>query len=610
MRSYLGKCALSYDILKKSPNIDQNPNGVDFSEGNKKYHSNGFEYKESQDAYFLYDIAAEKDGSYVYAAAGDLGVLVYKNTNGVLTLDDTIRPQGIFKRSSSLIIGGNFIAGTSKGSCYGYERSPFAGVYSVAMSNEPGFVLAACGNLGVAEINRESGTANYILNTWDMDSSISSVVKAIPNTSTIVVGTTGYYPPDDTDKWHAYDDTYSNYPDEIKASGVYFFSIDKNGLYKETSNYKDEVFIGEEKSVIGVNDIFIGKPLLNESGENSDDATGSVLISLGKKVNRWKNPDDEDLGSETINRGGVSRLNFKITEDKDGIETASIIRESKDWGGNGTYSQPIFSAASVNLYTNNDGPEDIHTAIGTRYGKGGGNSHFPNNWDNGKSDVYSCAWSNGIINPSSESYDLTSPFARSTHYCQDTDLFFQNSGFAFEPFSQSVSMVTAGFDYLNSALKNNLECFTSSINAKNNILVLCIKAVGVIIYYVKENRIEPFVSLTRRLEDIDSAQCDKDDYWQSGGNFWGYNPSTAFVNFVESMSPVASEMTNKYLFVANSMQKIGNESGPGYIMNYNEDLESKFSVGGWTVSLQNHFSGILTFQDDQDQHVPTPTPGV
>jgi len=134
--------------------------------------------------------------------------------------------------------------------------------------------------------------------------------------------------------------------------------------------------------------------------------------------------------------------------------------------------------------------------------------------------------------------------------------------------------------------------------------------VGVIIYYVKENRIEPFVSLTRRLEDIDSAQCDKDDYWQSGGNFWGYNPSTAFVNFVESMSPVASEMTNKYLFVANSMQKIGNESGPGYIMNYNEDLESKFSVGGWTVSLQNHFSGILTFQDDQDQHVPTPTPGV
>ena len=185
---------------------------------------------------FSYGIDASND--YLAYAAGDAGIVYQKIGEGALQTESlgfstNDREQDAYDYwSDENII--SVVTGTSNGSRYGFESSPFTGAYDVCFISQKE-ILVACGLGGVKYFNLEKKEQKQYL------SGGSTIIRNIAkHKSYIITGTAGYTNPvsgdlSDEEKAWAYPESVYVNVDNKSGGEVNIYKVKNNKLELQTS---------------------------------------------------------------------------------------------------------------------------------------------------------------------------------------------------------------------------------------------------------------------------------------------------------------------------------------------------------------------------------------
>ena len=249
---YLG--TPSYEVFPAlgNPNLDGNLHPV--NSGNSKFHST-FATETTADR-FNFGYSVTGDGDAVYVAAGDRGVFEYEIKDSDGNIDYVRRiASGITERTSDQYIQidsdwgwpvGNPYSdiwlGNQNGSRYGYEDTPFGGVYDICVAGSILYVAHGVEGIYSIDMSQSSPSMTQIY------SSANSIYKHIVKMDEFLfVGTQGWQEPLTTSGWIDYSSTYA-YPSSINEEGVLVFRIDPSDPTNLTLG-------GNLPEIIGVNSL-------------------------------------------------------------------------------------------------------------------------------------------------------------------------------------------------------------------------------------------------------------------------------------------------------------------------------------------------------------------
>ena len=610
LKSHCGISALSWSIFNETNNINddlsnkyQNPINFDFSKASTtKFHSGAFRQGSIYNSIFSYDICSEEDGSYVYVAAGDLGVEVYRNNNGVLSFEKRIS-LGITSRNSDFYLKSGLNIGGPRGSLYGYETDNFHGAYSLCVSKNKNFIYVAVGKVGIYYVDIAKGL--YHLVYQNKENSIFN--KLLIFEDHLIVGSTGYQKPVDNLKFHRYDSSGDyTYPSDVSASGVLILRIEEfvdrsiqNPVEIDPTNPNSIIEITNYAHTLGVNDIFVHKNKFTKKDQNGQDVDVGdcgLYIALGKRSLVY---NLAKTSTSFENRGGAHRIIFNVRTITDNTSSDYL---KKDWRTQNISSEITKTGTSANfdqpIMTISANKEKIYMSTGVRYGKIFGSQQFSKGADNSKNSVESSTFTNSfeIENSSSEI-----GMSRMVDFCTDTGIpaYFKKNSWAVSPSTQRIEFSSKYPQFLNTDSATFVgESYVSNIKFFGNTRVVCYKGLGVTIGNNDYAAIQRFKGLT--MKSYDSQNPDPECFgWQSGSGLFGYKDG--WVNTFYSWSPIKSYKAGKYIFILNSMQSFGNESGPGYHYIYNEENEEKFVGSSWEDKMNTDpslISGITVLESE------------
>ena len=617
IRNFFGKSALDWDLFSNPDFADgHSPVGMDFSMGNSKFHSNGFSYKKELNlGEFLYDICA--DNKYVYVAAGDLGVKVLTERSGILTLHKTIKlfsPRTSNKKHGSLNIGG------PRGSLYGYENTPFNGVYSICPAEKDGKILAACGKAGVKIIDVDLDSVSSVTHNFGNDFADTICNKIIKDGDFVFLGSTGWkkWPNEDKARqiiFH-YDKDYDDkgyYPQSIIPAGVSINTLDSNG------EWGTDPYIHEGRT-LGVNDISIKQdslipetPTPGTTGTSGSPSEKTLIISYGRNwVDRQTGAGD---AYRYWSQGGIDLIGYNEKNSKGDTEFVETYTVT-DWIGDKNYDMPVMTA---------DSGKGRHVFAFPGVSKNTGVSLFtPERGGHTTGDNIEHYFGAKKDNPGMSektSYAYAFIFAHCVDENLKKSLFGVDASFVFNPYTEDLEIKYTNYssaEMSENRLKLPFEVFTSDINHEKNIKVTCVKGMGVMIEDTKPDstgstKADVFFGLTTEESFLrDPNRCDspwngenpRPKYWKDMTvGFFGFNPQNGFSNVEHTMSPVKSFIHKDKVYVIESNMVPKNECGPGYLAVFNHELMGKTFAECWFAQDPNHksrTSGVIVFQKDSN----------
>ena len=618
LKSHYGKSGLDYIILNQSGDPqNQNPKFFDFENSNtEKFHSKAFTDGNDFAGIYSYDIAAEKDGSYVYVASGDYGLEVYKNSSGVLTKEKTIS-LGFSKRTQDQKLSSELVVGGSLGSMYGYEVNPFVGAYSVCLSKNKRGVYVAAGKKGLYYVDTVSEIYNLVIDLNALD--INTIFNKVKIYSDFLfIGTTGYLTPSDKFRFHRYDSNYNyiDVQDCPRSQGAWVYRINEfsdlrqtfpvpvSPHLKESLTYQTRFYQGSNS--LGVNDLYIKSGSFTIPAQNNQPeqivGDSSLYIALGRKAYSKVTDNNGNTDDVFAQYGGAVRIIFTTKKNNDQASVDFGKREyltvsggiSRDIAATGfddssydsvAWRQPIKTITATK--------DKIYLSTGSRRGQISGSTHFPPGWDNANTTTESCTFTN--------TWDIENSIdeigvKRASNHCPDESIpqFFSKRAWEYNALTNTIGLADHGQKNLNKSFATVIgESFVSDIKFFGSTKVSCYKGMGITIGTEDSFGKQVFYGLTMK----ETLDCQ--GYWVSGNGMFSYDGG--FVNLTHSWSPIKSCKAGNFIFILNSMQCVANESGPGYFYVYNDDNKGSFSGATWeefSSTNQARVSGVTVLQSE------------